>query len=165
MPRLDATQGRILAAFLMGAILVLLWFGLIQPIVSVAQGDHAIVIASENLEQQRAIAARQEGLRAEKAARDAAPKDDGDYLAGADSALAAAQLQSQLGPLLRSLGATLSSAEPLSLPDQEGFRRAGLRLKLGLAESSLPAFLHTLENGRPRLFFAALAIKSAGNGQ
>ena len=165
MRRLDATERRLLAALLVPVILALIWAGLLQPVIHWAAGDNPIAIAAQNLAQQRAIAARQEGLRAEKAAREATPKDDGDYLMGGDSALAGAQLQSQLAPLLRNLGATLSSAEALTLADQDGFHRAGLRLKVSLPESALPAFLHTLESGRPRLFFAALAVKSAGNGQ
>lgn len=168
MPRLeplaDPRISRGLAVLLAVLLLVLCWAGLVQPLLGLLRGDSPIAAKAQLIEEQRRVAERQPRLSAEKAALLQSEPDLADFLPGASTALAGADLQGRLGNLVKPLGGVIASVEPLAFPDDEGFHRAGLRMKLSLRQESLPPLLYALETGQPRLFLAALGLKSGGDG-
>ncbi len=160
-----STLSRGLALLALPLLLILLWLGFVRPIVDWASGHGALPDARQRLADQQRLAERKQALQIQKSAMEAGPKDFSDFLTGTNPALAAANMQSNVSGLIRALGGTVLSVETISLPDQEGFHRAGLRLKLTLAENVLPPLLYTLESGQPRLFIAALSLKSGKEGE
>jgi len=150
-----------LAALALAALMALLvWCGIGQPLLDLASGDHPIAVRSQALAEQRRLGERIPALRHDLAELKQGDGDTGDFLPPAAAALAAAQMQDYVGGLVRPLGGRIASVEALPFTDDQGFRRAGLRLKLGLPAEALPALLHRLEYGRPRLFLADLAVKA-----
>jgi general secretion pathway protein M len=163
LPR-DPRIHRAVALMLAALLVAVLWLGLGEPLVTLANGQNPIVNEARLLAEQRRIAERRPALQAERAALLQAGPDRADFLPGASPALAAADLQGRLGALLQSVGGSVASAEALTLPDEQGFRRAGLRLKLSLRQESLPSLLHGIESGQPRLIVASLAAKAGKEG-
>jgi general secretion pathway protein M len=135
----------------------LLWYGIVAPTADLITGGE-IANFQQTAEEGRRFAEHQPQLQAEKATLASAGIDRGDFLTGATPALAAAELQSRLGADLPALGVTIVSFEPLTLPNDHEFLRAGLRLKLSLRQDALPPMLHSLEYGRPHLFLPSLSI-------
>ena len=168
MPRLEIRPGtplsRSLALALAGLALLVLWAGLAEPLIGLVGGENRLGVAARRLAEQRAISARQPLLAANKAALLRAGPNRADFLPGASPSLAAADLQGRIESLIKPLGGSVASVETLSLPDEEGFRRAGLRLKLTLRPESLAPLLYAIETDRPRLLLSALTVKSGGSG-
>jgi hypothetical protein len=166
MPRLDLSAhgpaSRALAILVLALLAALLWAGLAQPVIDLARGEHPILLTRRLLAEERKIAERRPLLEAEKAALAQAAPDYGDFLAGATPALAAAELQGRVGAEVKSLQGGVTSVEPLGFPDEAGFHRAGLGLKLSLPQEALPSLLHAMEDQRPRLFIAALSARGEG---
>ena len=157
----DRRTGRLLALVVAGLLAVLLWAGLISPLVQWAAGDHPLILSRRVLAEQRRIAERLPRLQSEKLDLEHAGPARTEFLSGATPALAAAELQSQLAALVKPLGGAVASVEPLTLPDEEGFHRAGLRAKLALRQDALPPLLRAIESAAPRLIVNSIAIKAS----
>jgi len=159
----DMRLQRVAALSLAAALALLIWCGIGQTALDLARDDHPIQLRTRLLAEQLRLAERVPALRQSLEEVRQGPQDGGDFLPPAAPALAAAQMQDMIGRLIRPLGGQLASVEPLGLGDEQGFRRAGLRLKLALRQDALPALLHRLEYGKPRLFLADLAVKAKGD--
>jgi len=152
--RLEMTPfiSRALALLLGLAMILLVWAGMVQPFL----GENRLVQTWRLQADQRRIAERQGQLAAERARLNEAGPATDDFLTGANAALAAADLQGKLKPAR----GNIVSVEPIPFPDEEGFHRAGLRLKLTLPQDALPGLLHDIEDSEPRLFISSLSIKA-----
>lgn len=158
----DPALQRIAALGVTGLMLWFLWLGVGQPLLDLAFGQHPIALNLRLLEEQQRLGERVPALRRTLEELRANKADLGDFLPPAPAALASAQMQDYVGGLIKPLNGKIASVEPLTFADEQGFHRAGLRLKLDLRADALPALLHRLEYGRPRLFLADLAIKAKG---
>lgn len=158
----DARLQLLAALALTAALALLIWCGIGQTVLDLAQGDHPIQLRTRLLAEQLRLAERVPALRQSLDELRHGSADSSDFLPPAAPALAAAQMQDYLGGLVRPLGGQIASVEPLTMSDEQGFRRAGLRLKFTLRQDALPALLHRLDYGKPRLFLADLAIKAKG---
>jgi len=143
-----------------GLMALIVWEGIGQPLLDFAFGEHPIALRLRLLAEQRRLGERVPALRQTLDELRRTQADTADFLPPAPTALASAQMQDYVGGILRPLNGRIASVEPLTLSDDQGFHRAGLRLKLDLHPDALPALLHRLEYGRPRLFLAGLAIKA-----
>jgi hypothetical protein len=152
-----------IAIGLLVATPILLWLGMVRPLVGAFDGRFGSVETSLLLDQQQAIGARRPGLLAEQEVLRGAAPDLAEFLTGANPSLAAAALQSRLTSLIKASGGSVTSTEALVLPDEEGFRRAGVRSKMTIQQDILPVLLAAIEGGRPQLFLSALSIKVAPN--
>ena len=147
---------RPLALLVAALMLLVLWAGLVQPFL----GGNQLAQTARLLAEQQRIAERQPQLAAEKAALAQAAPNALDFLSGATPALAAADLQGKMAALIQR--GSIASVEPIPFADDEGFHRAGLRLKLSVPQDALPPLLHDIEDDEPRLFIAAMTAKANG---
>jgi hypothetical protein len=149
---------RLLALAVLILILLALWEGLAQPIIDVATGDGPLAAARRSLDDQSRLADRLPAMvreKAELAGRQAAATG---FVPGFDPHLAAAALAGRLTAEIKAQGGDLASSEAVDLPDEEGFKRVGLRLTASLPEAALPGLLYGLEFSDPCLFVQSLAI-------
>lgn len=156
----DPRFQRLAALAVAGLMALIVWGGIGQPLLDIAFGEHPIALRLRLLAEQRRLGERVPALRQALDELHRNQADTADFLPQAPVALAAAQMQDYVGGLIRPLNGKIASVEPLTLSDDQGFHRAGLRLKLDLQPDALPALLHRLEYGRPRLFLADLSIKA-----
>jgi hypothetical protein len=154
MQRLEPS--RALALLVAVLMLLVLWAGLVQPFL----GGNQMVSTYRLLAEQKRIAERQPQLTAQKAELAQALPSMADFLVGASPALAAADLQGRMAALVKR--GSIASVEPIPFADDEGFHRAGLRLKLSVPQDALPNLLHDIEDSEPRLFIAAMTAKANG---
>ena len=158
----DPSLQRIAALGVAAIMLFVLRMGIGQPLLDLALGEHPIAVKLRLLEEQRRLGERVPVLRRTLDQLKADKADLGDFLPPAPTTLASAQMQDYVGGLVKPLNGKIASVEPMSFADEQGFHRAGLRLKLDLRADALPALLHRLEYGHPRLFLADLAVKAKG---
>lgn len=149
---------RLLALSVLALIAILLWVGLAQPVIDAVSGDGPLLSARRNLDDQSRLAERLPALAREKAALTGADAVASGFLPGSDPHLAAAALAGRLAGAIKALGGDLASSESLDLPEEEGFKRVGLRLRATLPEAGLPGFLYGLEFSDPCLFVQSLAV-------
>ncbi len=149
---------RLLALLVLALILFLVWEGLVRPLIDFATGDGPLVSAQRDLGDQSRLAERLSSLVRDKAALSGTPAAASGFLPGADPHFAAAALAGRLSGEIKALGGDLASSESLDLPDEEGFKRVGLRLQASVPEAGLPGFLYGLEYSDPCLFVQSLAI-------
>jgi general secretion pathway protein M len=79
-------------------------------------------------------------------------------LAGANDAIAAADLESRIDALASSVGATIGSTEALPAETRGGYRRIGLRLALSGSYETLIKLIARIEESTPPLIVDNLQI-------
>lgn len=156
----DPRLQRLTALSIAGLMALVVWEGIGQPLLDLAFGEHPIAQHLLLLADQRRLAERVPALRQTLDELRRTQADLGDFLPPNPPSLASAQMQDYIGGMVKPLNGRIASIEPLALGDEQGFHRAGLRLKLDLPAEQLPLLLHRLEYGRPRLFLADLALKA-----
>lgn len=157
-PTPGSPLSRLLAVAALLLAIFLLWEGLAQPVIDLILGDGSLVTAPRSLDELGRVADRLPALAREKAALSKATAGGAGFLPGADPRLAAAALAGRLNGEIKTIGGDLVSSEALDLPDEDGIKRAGLRLRIGLPEADLPRLLHGLEYSDPTLFVQSLSI-------
>lgn len=155
---------RLLAVALAFFAVFLLWEGLAQPVLDLVSGGGSLVSARRSLDDLDRVTERLPSLTQEKAALAKAPAAAAGFLPGADPHLAAAALAGRLNTEIKALNGDLASSEAVDLPDEDGVKRVGLRLRATLPEADLPRLLYGLEFSDPTLFVQSLAI-SAGKDE
>lgn len=164
LPPAGGLASRILALALLALLLLLIWIGLVAPVIALLAGQDPISAATQQRDQQQLIVGRQSDLQARKDALLQSGPDLTEFLSGASASLASAELQSRIALLVKPLGGVITSVEPLSFPDEENFHRAGLRVKITLRPEMLPNLLYDLEKGKPLLIIANAAFKANEEG-
>lgn len=160
--RLPPRQRRTLALGLLAAVLLLVYASTLQPVISKYVSYRATI--KDSLFQidrlQRSVAdipvleARLEQLRQQS---DAAER----YLQHGTPALAAADLQQQIGRIVSSAGGRLVSSQVVRYPGEDGHTGVALRVRLSGDSQMLRQVLHTIESSEePFLFVDNLDIRS-----
>jgi general secretion pathway protein M len=98
-----------------------------------------------------AAAAEVPELRARLAELQAAAKTRDIVIDGASDAIAAANLQSRLEELAKSVGVTIGSTEGIAAENRGGYRRVGLRLAISGEYEAIIKLLAAIETAAPPL--------------
>jgi general secretion pathway protein M len=149
---LTGRRGRALALAATVLVCLLVWAGMVQPLLS-WYGDRA-----ETLRQQRALAERMESLaatlpqlRRDVAASSGEHAAPGATLHDSSDAVASATMQERVQAMAAAAGATLTSIETLPAENTAGWRRIGLRLTLTAPWPDLVRLLQALDDATPRM--------------
>ena len=148
-------HSRTLALAVLVFAIFLLWEGLVQPVLDLISGNSSLVSAQRSLDELERVTERLPALTQEKAKT---PTANSGFLPGTDPHLAAAALAGRLNMQIKALNGDLASSEAIDLPDEDGIKRVGLRLRATLPEADLPGLLYGLEFSDPTLFVQSLAI-------
>jgi hypothetical protein len=84
-----------------------------------------------------------------------------DYLPKAEPAMAAAEVQANLGQLAERSGAVVRSTLTLPTKAEDGFTAVGFQLSVTGSMRSIRAILYEIETGHPRLVIDRLTIAPA----
>jgi len=106
----------------------------------------------------RAAAEGLPALRARVAELRTAANSSQITLDGASDAIVSANLQSRIGELAASAGATIASTEALAAENQGAYRRIGLRIAVSGAYGAVVNLLAAIEKGTPPLVLGNLQI-------
>jgi general secretion pathway protein M len=99
-------------------------------------------------------------LRAELEHRAANPQSTAGYLAGANDALASAELQDRIKSLVENQGGKLRSTQILPSRDEGGFRRITVRGEIMVDITGLQRVVYALESATPMLFLDNVEIRA-----
>jgi len=159
-------MGRLAALGLLGAILAIVWLGVVGPLLDRYRGDReTVAFAAEQLPRLRQLASQTELLRAEldRIARD--PAGQTRLLGGTSEALAGAELQNRVARDAAGHRITVRSAQVLPSLVEEGFRRITVRVTLEGNLSGLRELLYDIETAQTFLFVSDLEIRSRSGGR
>lgn len=153
-------RGQVLAVAIAAVALMVLWFGVVLPLV----GWHAA--RGEAIERQRALAARMEALATslpalrQRAASLAAGPAPQALLEGSSDAVAGAALQEQVQAMAVEAGAPLTSAEALPAEPAGAYRRISLRVALSAPYPVLVHLLAAIADATPRMLVDDLQVQA-----
>lgn len=158
--------GRLLALAILAGLCLVVWLAVAQPLLGLF-GSYRDTVAQavDQLPRLRALAAMAPSLEAELARIDRDPGARTRQLAGANDALAAADLQNRLGRIAAANGVVLRSTQILPPEEEEGFRRIAIRVALEGDTKALLKILHGLETAPTLLFVDNLEIRSRSGGR
>jgi len=155
----DGPRGRLLALGITLVGLVLVWLGLVQPVLN------AYAARDDDLQRRAVLADRTAdlvstlpALRREQAALAKAGPPANATISGATDAIAAAALQSLLESMAGAAGAHITSAEALPADQQGNYRRVEVRVSVDATWPTLVALLQAAERATPRMFVDELQI-------
>ncbi|HYD31047.1 MAG TPA: type II secretion system protein GspM [Azospirillaceae bacterium] len=170
MPSLDrlpspgSVRARLLAVGLLALVMLAITLGIVRPVAGlVAASQEEAVLLQTRLEGYRRVIARRAEIERALTEREDRQETGGDYLVGATSALAAADLQRRVAEIAARRGGRIASQ--LALPEREddGFKRIATQARLSASAEALRDLLHDIEQGRPRLLVEGLSVRAAGN--
>jgi general secretion pathway protein M len=150
-------RGRLLALGITFAVLIILWFGAVSPLLDL-YADRTL-----ELEQRRNIAAHMENLAAQlpdltqRAASKTGPAPTL-VLQGSSDAVAGATLQNMVQDMATAKGANLVSVESLPAETAGAYRRIGLKLSMNAPWPVLVALLQSVEQATPPMLVDDLQI-------
>ena len=148
--------GRLLAAGLTAAAILLVWFSAVAPLLDL-YAENAEVLAQRRVLYRRMVnlADRLPSLQAQAGPGTAAAVP---VIDGATDAVAGAVLQQSVQEMAVGAGATLSSTEALPATPVQGYRRLGLRVSLNAPWPVLIQLLQAIEQSNPRLLVDDLRV-------
>jgi len=157
---------RAVALALLAVALLLVWFGLVQPLRQATAAMQARAAESERLVARAQGAIVEDTAIRERIARlkngtDLAGTDH--LVAGGSEAQATAALQDHVKQVLASSGSPLLSFQPLAAEPADGLRRIGLRVEFSASTAGLQQVLHALEGGKPAILVESLFVRVRGN--
>jgi general secretion pathway protein M len=152
--------GRLLAVAILLAAALIVWLGVVSPLVGFYQ-DRAAELAQRRAlaERMTAIHALLPRLKAEAAKRADPAGPPSLLLDGRSDALAAASLEERLTKAATSTGMVLLSAEGAPVENVGAVRRIGLKLNVSGKFSSLVGFLDRIDQSTPPLLVDELQIQ------
>ena len=150
---------RVLALGLLLGLAVILWLGVVNPIVrQLDDNDRAIRDGVRGLAALNARVA--EGrLRRPNLGAQNLERYRGDFLGGAEDAIIIADLQARLSSLIATRGGELNSAQALPPKARDGLDYLGLRLNVRAEMKTVQEILYALETGAPLLFVERAALR------
>lgn len=161
MPALGETQQRLLALALLILPALLVYFLSIAPYLSwMRSNQERIADLKFQLERLSRTAAEEPLWRTRLQAVQARHDQNRHYLSGETPALASAELQKQLGEIIRTAGGELTSTQVLPHRQEERFTRIAVLVRLTANTSSLREVLHRIESNRPLLRVESLNIRA-----
>jgi general secretion pathway protein M len=151
--------GRALALSIFGAVIGLLYVGIVSPLVELYQSREATLAERQSLiPRLERLAAEIPMLRAQLAELQATGTTREVALDGASDALASANLQSRIEQLATANGVTITSTEALPAEDRAPYRRIGLRLTVNGQFEALVRLLSAIEEAQPPLVVGNLQM-------
>jgi general secretion pathway protein M len=144
--------GQLLALAILCLVLGGVYLLLISPAIDLYSEREATVADRRMLAPRlSAAAAEVPELRARLAELQAAAKTRDIVIDGASDAIAAANLQSRLEELAKSVGVTIGSTEGIAAENRGGYRRVGLRLAISGEYEAIIKLLAAIETAAPPL--------------
>jgi general secretion pathway protein M len=144
--------GQLLALAILCLVLGGVYLLLVSPILDLYSEREATVADRRMLAPRlSAAAAEVPELRARLAELQAAAKTRDIVIDGASDAIAAANLQSRLEELAKSVGVTIGSTEGIAAENRGGYRRVGLRLAISGEYEAIIKLLAAIETAAPPL--------------
>ncbi len=155
----DGPRGRIaaLGVTLLGAVLV--WLGLVQPLLD-AYGTRADALRQRTILADRMtdLVSTLPALRKQAAALAKAGPPANTTIGGATDAIATASLQGLLESMAGTAGVHVTSAEALPADQQGDYRRVALRVSVDATWPTLVALLQAIARATPRMFVDELQL-------
>jgi len=85
---------------------------------------------------------------------------DQQYLEGTTPALASADLQKQLGEIIKEAGGQVTSTQVLTTKPEGAFTKVAVRVRFSISTPSLREILHGIESSQPLLLIEKLSIRA-----
>ena len=155
-------RGRLVALSLPAILLLVLLLGLVMPLVDYWRSvdlEHTQLF-NKALAYER-LASRKDALTNQVGALEAELTQAVAYLPKAEPAMAAAEVQANLGQLAERSGAVVRSTSTLPTKAEDGFTAVGFQLSVTGSMRSIRAILYEIETGQPRLVIDRLTITPA----
>jgi hypothetical protein len=157
-------RGRMVALALPAILLLVLLLGIVMPLLDywrTVDADHTQLLNKTRsyerlLSRKEALANHVRGLEAELAQAVG-------YLPRAEPAMAAAEVQANLGQMAERSGAIVRSTLTLPTKAEDGFTAVGFQLSVTGSMRSVRDILYEIEVGHPRLVIDRLSITPAGD--
>ena len=156
-------QGRILAASLALLTVIVLWIGVVSPVVDWYEARAA------QLNELYARAARERALidtlpALQKQAADAAKTPTRAVLSGSTDAIAGAALQEQVRTMATAAAADLTSIETLPAEQAGAYRRIGVRVELTAKLPVIVDLLKALDDAQPSMLADDIHLTATPTG-
>jgi len=155
-------RGRLVALSLPAILLLVLLLGLVMPLVDYwrsVDAEHTQLFNKARAYER--LASRKDALTSQVDALEAELTQAVDYLPKAEPAMAAAEVQANLGQLAERSGAVVRSTLTLPTKAEDGFTAVGFQLSVTGSMRSIRAILYEIETGHPRLVIDRLTIAPA----
>ncbi len=144
------TLGRALALSIFGALIGLLYVGILSPLIDLYRtGETTLTERRLLVPRLERVAAEVPTLRERLAELQATGTTRDVALDGASDALASANLQSRIEQLARANGVTITSTEAIPAEDRGPYRRIGLRLTVSGKYETVVKLLAAVEEAQP----------------
>ena len=157
-------RGRMVALALPAILLLVLLFGVVMPLVDywrTVDADHTQLLNKAHAYER--LVSRKEAVVSQVKALEADLTQAVDYLPRAEPAMAAAEVQANLGQLAERSGAIVRSTLTLPAKAQDGFTAVGFQLSVTGSMRSVRDILYEIEVGHPRLVIDRLSITPASD--
>jgi hypothetical protein len=155
-------RGRLVALSLPAILLLVLLLGVVMPLVDYWRGveaEHAQL--SNKARAYERLASRKDAITTQVQVLEDELTQAVDYLPQAEPAMAAAQVQADLGQLAERLGAVVRSTLTLPAKAEDGFTAVGFQLNVTGSMRSIRDILYEIETGHPRLVIDRLTMTPA----
>lgn len=160
-PALTPRASRLLALGILAALLLLVFFGFVSPLLDAYRQAGA---ASEQyraaLEHTRNTGSDLAGLRAELARLKEHQASAVGFMQGSNPSLATADLQNRIKSSVEAARGELRSTQILPARDEGAFRRISIRGQIAVNMAALQRVFYDLESATPFLFLDNVEIRS-----
>lgn len=155
-------RGRLVALSLPAILLLVLLLGIVMPLVDYWRSVEAerTQLFNKTLAYER-LASRKDAITRQVQVLEDELTQAVDYLPKAEPAMAAAQVQADLGQLAERSGAVVRSTLTLPAKAGDGFTAVGFQLNVTGSMRSIRDILYEIETGHPRLVIDRLTITPA----
>lgn len=161
----EGKRGQLAAIGLLLAALVVLWIGVVTPVVDFYQERSAGLEQRRNLAaQMRVLVAALPALRAAAVAEPDQRRPTSSGLSGATDALAAANLQTLVGQIATGTGVTISSIDTTAPQNSLWGRRIGVSLRLSGSYRTIVTFVSRVLLAQPKMVVDDLELHNSGAG-
>jgi hypothetical protein len=155
-------RGRLLALSLPALLLLVVLLGIVMPLVDYwrsVEAEHTQLFNKTRAYER--LASRKDAITRQVRVLEDELTQAVDYLPKAEPAMAAAQVQADLGQLAERLGAVVRSSLTLPAKAEDGFTAVGFQLNVTGSMRSIRDILYEIETGHPRLVIDRLTITPA----
>jgi hypothetical protein len=152
-------RGRVVALALPAILLLLLLLGAVMPLADYwrsIDAEHTQLLSKTRAYER--LASRKDEMTRQVRALQAELNQAVDYLPEAEPAMAAAEVQANLGQLVERSGAVVRSTLTLPTKVEDGFTAVGFQLSVAGSMRSIRNILYEIETGHPRLVIDRLTI-------
>lgn len=157
-------RGRMVALALPAVLLLVLLLGVVMPLADywrTVDADHTQLLSKAHAYER--LVSRKEAVVNQVKALESDLTQAVDYLPRAEPAMAAAEVQANLGQLAERSGAIVRSTLTLPAKAQDGFTAVGFQLSVTGSMRSVRDVLYEIEVGHPRLVIDRLNITPASD--